>query len=133
PPNLRKDVAQAAFVRAALLDDRETAMHAAALLQDIYPQMKEFLTAYQRATTPDARRFAAGFLSLKFPGVRPFVSAGIGRTTAIDDIDSYRDNYWCTEPPTPQAGAPSDEDPQEQNKKRPVVAPDFLKASQSLA
>jgi len=133
PPNLRKDVAQAAFVRAALLDDRETAMHAAALLQDIYPQMKEFLTAYQRATTPDARRFAAGFLSLKFPGVRPFVSAGIGRTTAIDDVDSYRDNYWCTEPPTPQLGAPSDEDPQEQNKKRPVVAPEFLKASQSLA
>src|SRR2546421_4185633 len=133
PSHLRKDVAQAAFVRAALLIDRETAMHASALLQDIYLQMKEFLTAYQRATTPDARRFAVAFLSLKFPGVRPFVVAGIGRRTAIDDIDEYRDNYWCTEPPTPQAGAPGDEDPQEQNKKRPVVAPEFLKASQSLA
>jgi hypothetical protein len=131
--NLRKDVVQAAFVRAALLDDHETALHAAVLLQDIYPQMKVFLTAYERATTPDARRFAAGFLSLKFPGVRPFVSAGIGRTSAIDDVDSYRDNYWCTEPPTPQLGSPSDDDPQEQNKKRPVVAPEFLKASQSLA
>lgn len=133
PSHLRKDVAQAAFVRAALLDDHETAMQAAGLLQDMYPPMKQFLTAYERATTPDARRFAAGFLSLKFPGVRPFVSAGIGRTSAIDDVDSYRDNYWCTEPPTPQLGSLSDEDPQEQNKKRPVVAPEFLKVSQTLA
>jgi len=133
PAHLRKDVTQAVFVRAAMLDERETAMQAAGLLQDMYPQMKVFLTAYEKATTPDARRFAAAFLSLKFPGVRPFVSAGIGRTTAIDDVDSYRDNYWCTEPPTPQLGSPSDDDPQEQNKKRPVVAPEFLKASQSLA
>ena len=133
PPNLRQDVAQAAFARAALLDDRESALTAAALLQDIYPQMKEFLTAYERATTPDARRFAAAFISLKFPGVRPFVTAGIGRTTAIDDIDSYRDNYWCTEPPAPQGGPSAEGNSDEQNKKRTVVAPEFLKASQAVA
>lgn len=131
PPDLRKDVAQAAFARAALLDDRVIANQAAAVLQEFYPQMKEFLVAYQRAATPEARRFAAAFLSLKFPGVRPFVQAGIGRTTAADEIDSYRDNYWCVEPPTPQSGAGSDEDPEEANKKRPVVAPDFLKATQA--
>jgi hypothetical protein len=132
PANLRKDVAQAAFARAALLDDRENANQAATVLQEFYPQMKEFLAVYQRSATPEARRFAAGFLSLKFPGVRPFVQAGIGRTTAIDEINSYRDNYWCAEPPLPAAGAGSDEDPQEANKKRPVMAPDFLKATQSL-
>jgi hypothetical protein len=131
PTNLRKDVAQAAFARAALLDDRETANQAAAVLQEFYPQMKEFLAAYQRATTPEARRFAAAFLSLKFPGVRPFVQAGVGRTTAVEEIDSYRDNYWCAEPPTPQSGPPSDDDPQEANKKRPVVAPEFLKSTQA--
>jgi hypothetical protein len=130
PPNLRKDVAQAAFARAALLDDRETANQAAAMLEEFYPQMKEFLAAYQRAATPEARRFAAAFLSLKFPGVRPFVQAGIGRTTAVEQVDSYRDNYWCAEPPTPQSGPPSDDDPQAANKKRPVVAPEFLKNTQ---
>jgi hypothetical protein len=132
PLNLRKDVAQAAFSRAALLDDRESANQAAAVLQEFYPQTKEFLTAYQRATTPEARRFAAAFLSLKFPGLRPFVQAGIGRTTGVEEIDSYRDNYWCAEPPTPQSGALSDDDPQEANKKRPVVAPEFLKSAQSI-
>jgi hypothetical protein len=131
PLNLRKDVAQAAFARAALLDEHETANQAAATVAEYYPQMKDLLAAYQHAATPEARRFAAAFLSLKFPGVRPYVEAGIGRTTAVDEIDSYRDNYWCAEPPVPQAGAASDEDPQEANKKRPVAAPDFLKATQA--
>ena len=60
-PNLRRDVAQAAFARAALIDDRETASQAAVLVQEMYPQLKEFLASYQKATTPDARRFAAAF------------------------------------------------------------------------
>jgi hypothetical protein len=130
PPNLRRDVAQAAFVRAALLDDRESAIQAAASLEAELPQVKEFLAAYQKATTPDASRFAAAFLTLKFPGLRPYVSTGVGRTTAVDDVDSYRDNYWCAEPPTPLSGPPSDD---AQAKTKPVTAPDFLKASQTLA
>ena len=130
PPNLRRDVAQAAFVRAAMVDERDTAVQAAAALESELPQVKEFLAAYQKAATPDARRFAAAFLTLKFPGLRPFVSAGVGRTTAVDDIDSYRDNYWCTEPPMPQGGAPSDD---EQSKQKPVIAPDFLKTAQTAA
>ena len=132
PPNLRKDVAQAAFARAALVDDYQSAAQAAVVLQEYYPQTKEFLTAYERATTPEARRFAAAFISLKFPGLRPYVSAGVGRTTAVDEVDSYRDNYWCTQPPVPQAVPLGDEDPQETNKARPVAVPVFLKAGQSL-
>jgi len=130
PANLRRDVAQAAFVRAAMLDDRETAIQAAASLETELPQVKEFLAAYQKATTPEARRFAGAFLTLKFPGLRPFVSAGVGRTTAVDDVDSYRDNYWCTDPPTPQNGSPSED---AQDKSKSVVAPDFLKTVQTLA
>lgn len=131
--SLRKDVVQAAFVRAAMLDDRETANHAAGLLGDIYPQLKEFLAAYQKASTPDARRFAAAFMSLKFPGLRPYVTAGVGRTSALEEIDSYRDNYWCAEPPASLSG-PAYEDSDEAKasvKKLPI--PEFLKPSQSLA
>ncbi len=127
-PNLRRDVAQASFLRAALLDDRATAIAAAPVLKELYPQLKEFVSAYEQANTADARRFAAAFMTLKNPGLRPFVSAGVGRTTAVDDIDSYRDNYWCTEPPAPR-GTPYEENP----KPKPVVAPDFLKSSQAIA
>jgi hypothetical protein len=130
-PNLRRDVAQALFVRAALLDDRETATRGAALLEEMYPQLKTFLQAYQKAATPDARRFSAAFLSLKFPGLRPYASAGIGRTTPLQEIDSYRDNWWCVEPPAPSSG-PIGED-EEAKKTKPIPLPEFLSASRTLA
>jgi hypothetical protein len=129
-PNLKRDVAQAAFMRAALIDDRESALQAAPILEGFYPELKEFLAAYQRATTPDARKFATAFIALKFPGLRPFVSTGVGRASALSEMDSYRDNYWCAEPPPPLGGAPSED---ESTKPKPVVAPEFLRSSQSTA
>jgi hypothetical protein len=132
-PNLQRDVAQAAFVRAALLDDRATADQAAALLQGMYPQLKEFLGAYQKAATPDARRFSAVYMSLKFPGLRPYVSAGTGRTTALEEVDSYRDNYWCAEAPTPQSGPPSQDVEEGKAKAKLIPIPEFLKLSQTVA
>jgi hypothetical protein len=133
-PNLRRDVAQAAFVRAAMIDDRETAPQAAPLLEEMYPELKTFLAAYQRAATPDARRFAAAYLSLKFPGLRPYVSAGIGRTTAVEEVDSYRDNWWCTEPPMSMSGSASQgEDEGDKPKPKPATPPEFLRPSQTLA
>jgi hypothetical protein len=132
-PNLRRDVAQAAFVRAAMLDERETAIQSAGLLQEFYPQLKEFLAAYEKATTPDARRFAAAFLSLKFPGLRPYVSTGVGRSATVEEVDSYRDNWWCAAPPPSLFGAPSDEQEPAKSKAKPIPVPEFLKPSQSLA
>ena len=132
--NLRTDVTQAAFERAALIDDREAAMQAAALLADVYPELRRFLAAYQKATTPDARRFAAAYLSLKFPGLRPYVSAGVGRATPINEIDSYRDNWWCAEPPVPLFGSQAEgEDGEGKSKPKPITPPEFLKTSQTRA
>jgi hypothetical protein len=131
-PNLRRDVTQAVFVRAALLDDRETASQAAVMLDDMYPQLKDFLDAYQKAATPDARRFSAAFLSLKFPGLRPYATAGIGRTTPIQEVDSFRDNWWCTEPPPPLSGPMSD-DEETKTKAKPIPIPEFLSSSNASA
>jgi hypothetical protein len=131
-PNLRRDVAQAAFARAALLDDYKTASQAAVLVQEMYPQLKEFLAAYQKADTPDARRFAAAFLSLKVPGLRPYVTAGLGRTTSVEEVDSYRDNWWCTEPPKPE-NVPMGEDGEDKARARPIPPPEFLKGAKALA
>lgn len=132
-PNLRRDLAQAAFVRAALLDERETAMQAATVLGTLQPDLKPFLSAYERGATPEARRFAAGFMSLKFPGLRPYVSAGIGRTTAMNEIDSYRDNYWCADPPVSMSGPMwTGEDEGDKSKAKPVEPPAFLKATRAV-
>jgi hypothetical protein len=132
--NLRRDVAQATFVRAALLDDRGTALQSTALLADMYPELKDFLQAYQKAATPEARRFAAAFMSLKFPGLRPYATAGIGRTTALQEVDSFRDNWWCTEPPAPLSGPMSDGDDEEgKAKAKPIAVPEFLNSSKTVA
>ncbi len=129
--NLRRDVTQAVFMRAALLDDRESATAAAKLLSETYPETKGFLATYQTATTPEARRFAAAYLTLKFPGLRPYVTAGIGRTTELKEIDSYRDNYWCAEPPTALKTWQGDEE--DKPKAAPIAPPEFLKPSQAIA
>src|SRR5713101_486083 len=133
--NLRRDVTQAAFMRAALLDDRERAMSVAKLLGDTHPETKGFLASYQSAATPEARRFAAAFLSLKFPGLRPYVTAGVGRTTEVNEIDSYRDNYWCAEPPASKSGPPwqGEGESEGDSKAKPVAPPEFLQNSQPAA
>jgi hypothetical protein len=132
-PNLRRSVTQAAFMRAALLDDWESANAVAKLLGEAYPETKGFLAAYQSAATPEARRFAAAFLSLKFPGLRPYITAGIGRTTQVNEIDSYRDNYWCAEPPTSMSNAGWQGDEADKPKPASIAPPEFLKQSRALA
>jgi hypothetical protein len=131
--NLRRNVTQAAFMRAALLDDRESASAVAKLLGETYPATRSFLATYQSAATPEARRFAAIFLSLKFPGLRPYVSAGIGRTTEVSEIDSYRDNYWCGAPPTSMSNAGWQGDESDKPNAAPIAPAEFLKPSQALA
>lgn len=126
--NLHRDVAQAAFMRAALVDKTATANSAADTLAAIYPELKDFLTAYQKGTTPDARRFAAAYLALKFPGLRPYVTAGVGRATAVGEIDDYRDNWWCAAPPSTFGGYPGEAEEDGAPKKPPAPPPEFLKA-----
>ena len=45
-------------------------------------------------------------------------------------MDSYRDNYWCAEPPPPLGGSPSED---ESTKPKPVTAAEFLQPSQIMA
>lgn len=129
PVNLHRDVAQGAFMRAALLDDRATAIQMSAVLVTTYPELKELLAGYERAATPEARRFAAAYLALKFPGLRPFITAGVNRTSAIGEMDSYRNNWWCAEPPT----SFTVRDDTGESKPRTITPPEFLKHSQSVA
>jgi len=131
PENLRRDVTQATFMRAALLDRAPIANQAAAKLATVYPQLQELVAAYQHAATPDTRRFAAAYIALKFPGLRPFITAGIGRGTDVGEIDSYRDNWWCAEPPGMFGGAPEGEPSQAAGTR--LNPPEFLKARQAEA
>jgi hypothetical protein len=97
PAYLRREVAQAAWARAALLDDDATGRELALLLQSLAPGLKGALTDYLGAASGNDKKFAAIYFFLRYPGVEPYVDSGVGRRTPLNEIDSYRDNWWCAD------------------------------------
>jgi hypothetical protein len=95
PANLRRDVAQAAWLRAVLLADTKTADDLVPTVKDLIPELSGFLDDYLSAATAETKRFSAIYTWLKFPGLEPVVDAGIGRETVLAEQDLYRDNWWC--------------------------------------
>lgn len=94
PVHLRRELALAAWVRSVLVHDDTTGRELAPMLGNLQPELKQDLIAYRSAPTSEARQFAAIFIILKFPGMRPYVNTGIGRLTPLNQIDNYRDNWW---------------------------------------
>ena len=58
---------------------------------------------YLEANEAGSRNFAAIFLMLRFPGMRPYVQSGFGRLTPPGKLDQLRDNWWCPFRPVPDA------------------------------
>src|SRR5712691_4499841 len=54
-------------------------------------------------------------------------------TTEVNEIDSYRDNYWCAEPPTSMTGGAWQGEGEDKPKAAPIAPPEFLQPSQALA
>jgi hypothetical protein len=127
--HLRRELALAAWTRAALLDDDATATQLTPTVAGLAPELKELLNAYIAAADKPAKKFAAIYLILKYPGTRPSVDAGTGRTVALDKIDDYRDNWWC------EYGRKVDPDnpPIKRVSQGAMASPAFLTAAQKSA
>jgi hypothetical protein len=95
PTPMRREVATSVWVRSILFGDENTAKAVTPLLQDLAPELKQPLQAYVEAKDPNSRRFAAVFLMLNFPGLRPYAQTGFGRLPPSGKIDDFRDNWWC--------------------------------------
>ncbi|MBF0550274.1 MAG: hypothetical protein HQK60_07045 [Deltaproteobacteria bacterium] len=94
PVNLRRNLAQAGWVKAVLLNDEPAGLAFAAALKDLVPELQDCLEAYFSAEDGQGKRFAAMLLMLKFPGMQPEIYSGVGRTTPLNEIDDLRDNWW---------------------------------------
>jgi tetratricopeptide (TPR) repeat protein len=108
PAPLRKQIAIASWTRAILLDNETIAREMTPELAALAPELKERLDAYTSAKNAAARKFAAVFLILHFPAMRPFVNAGEFRVSyngaeKLADIDPFRDNWWCLMGPPPKS------------------------------
>jgi hypothetical protein len=96
PRPVRREVAVAGWVRAALLGDGKTARQLMPALEDLAPELKQLLHAYADAPDSRARAFAAVFLMLRTPGMRPYVQVAFGRSAPLEKVDEFRDNWWCS-------------------------------------
>ncbi len=94
PDGLRGRVALAAWTRAILLGDNASARGLAPVVSELIPKLKPSVNARLAAKDPQARRFELAFIMLTHPGMRPYLDAGVGRVTPLDQMDSLRDNWW---------------------------------------
>lgn len=106
PHHLRRDVTQAVWLRAVLLGDAATATALTPRLKAAVPELTPLLDTYATTRDPAAKKFAAIYAWLKFPGLEPVVDTGLGRQIPLDEQDSYRNNWWCTAAfPTPETSS----------------------------
>jgi tetratricopeptide (TPR) repeat protein len=94
PRRLQAEIAQAGWIRAVLLDDAMAARNLAARARELRPELAPAVKDYLAQTEPEAAKFTAVFWILRLPGLTPEIRAGIGRTTKVSEIDSFRDNWW---------------------------------------
>ena len=98
PSELRAHIATASWSRAAILSDPTTAKAVESVTVEAHPEARDYIRGYDNASTDDARTFAATWMMLHFPGIRPFISGGRFRETRFAAIDDFRDNWWCGNP-----------------------------------
>lgn len=111
PEDLRFQVAQATWARAVLLGKPEIAHRMTPILIACRDAWKAILTAYDSATTADARE-ATGLLGLmRFASTVPSVWEGEGRRGGFATYDEFRQNWWCTAVPKPGDTVDADPEP----------------------
>ena len=98
PQNLRREVARTVWLRSVLIeDDFETAMKLDPVLREVDPALWNAMNPFRSAKTADAKRFAAIFIVLNNPGLKPSVREGALRSTTLGELDQFRDNWWCAD------------------------------------
>ena len=109
PPNLRFQVAQAAWTRAVLLDRRETAVRLSSILTQCNAKWEPILSAYNSAASPKDRKATALFALMRFASTEPNVREGNYRVDGFATYSNFRDNWWCfTIPPTQRTQSDDD-------------------------
>jgi hypothetical protein len=101
PANLRYQVAQAALVRAILLDRPAIAQRMTPLLVHCRAAWAPVLAAYNASSTPDERKVNGLLALMRFASTEPSVRSGEERRMGFATYDEFRQNWWCSTVPQP--------------------------------
>ncbi|MDQ1317200.1 MAG: hypothetical protein QG588_851, partial [Candidatus Poribacteria bacterium] len=104
PANIRQEIAKGAWLRAILVDNDKVSREMSPILVSLIPELKQYLDVYLSEKDSEARKFSATYMILKFPGLQPYAGSGLARRTPIEQIDSYRDNWWTSFKPEEETG-----------------------------
>jgi len=96
PKRLRREVARSAWVRSILVEDLTAARKLQPVIQELDPPLWNAMAPFRLATTDVEKHFAAVFIILDNPGMKPSVTESSLRTATLAELDNYRDNWWCT-------------------------------------
>lgn len=86
PPQLRQYVAMMAWVRSVLLKNDEIAA-----------QMLPLLPAKLQQQAGAGTGFHPLMALMRNPGLRPYLDPGVQRAASYDFVESYADNWWCSD------------------------------------
>jgi hypothetical protein len=97
PADLRDQLAARTWLRAAILDDTAAAHELEPYVLAKFPQVRGYIEQYDRADSPQARRFALVFMVMRFPGMQPFVNAmGMGEVISKGTSNAISSgSWWC--------------------------------------
>ena len=96
PKQLRREVARSAWVRSILLEDLNSAGRLQPVIQELDPPLWNAMELFRTAKTAAEKHFAAVFIILNNPGTKPAVRESSLRSATLGEMDSYHDNWWCT-------------------------------------
>lgn len=100
PTHLRRELAMAVLTRSLIMKEEDTTRDLVPVVKTLIPELGPGLDEYRATINRDARAFTGIFMILRFPGLKPYVQENVGRLTPIDQIDTYRDNWWCALDPS---------------------------------
>jgi hypothetical protein len=80
-----------------LLQDYAAASALEPVLQEFDPALSKSMDTFRSATTSDDKNFAAIFLILHNPGLKPSVMEGVLRRDTLGEINELHDNWWCSD------------------------------------
>ena len=96
PPKLRSAVADFTWVRTIVLDDETGATRLAPIVAELESKLAPEMKDYLAATDSASRKFRAIVTILRTPGLRPYISQGVGRDVELTSMERYGNNWWCS-------------------------------------
>ena len=131
PSAVRREIAQAAWVRSVILDNSGTLAAVTPILAKLAPQLKENVETVLAISPGPERKFVAAMTVLRFPGLSLEVGALLPERGSLDEVNHYRMNWWPEQnSPERRKGFLSDRDPVQQlYQSGRIGAPNFQSSS----